>query len=277
MILYDHKFYIQNSGGKIMANVPIKVLLVEDDIEECNKYKNISEKRNDINIVVVTNSSAKAIEYLKHYKPDAVILDLELHKGEGSGFDFIENMAKQSTSKRPNIVVTTNVCSDSVYDFCHKNRIDFIFYKKQVNYSQEKVLDTLLLLSGYDDEKTVEYEVDEKVEEDKIMEKINKELELIGISSHLQGKKYLCDAIYFVIKNGEKDSKISIIQHLVGKYKKSNSTISRAMQNAILHAWRISSLEDLTTYYTARINYETGVPTPTELIYYYADKIKKEL
>ena len=49
------------------------------------------------------------------------------------------------------------------------------------------------------------------------------------------------------------------------------------MQNAILHAWRISSLEDLTTYYTARINYETGVPTPTELIYYYADKIKREL
>lgn len=49
------------------------------------------------------------------------------------------------------------------------------------------------------------------------------------------------------------------------------------MQNAILHAWRISSLEDLTALYTARINYETGVPTPTEFIYYYADKIKKML
>lgn len=277
MILYDRKFIYRIVEEEKMANIPMKILLVEDDVEECNKYKNISDKRNDINIVAVTNSSTKAIEYLKHYKPDAVILDLELHKGEGSGFDFIENMAKQNIAKRPNVIVTTNVCSDSVYDFCHKNRIDFIFYKKQANYSQEKVLDTLLLLSGYENEKTVEYGVDEKVEENKIMEKINKELELIGISSHLQGKKYLCDAIYFVIKNGENDSKISIIQHLVGKYKKSNSTISRAMQNAILHAWRISSLEDLTTYYTARINYETGVPTPTELIYYYADKIKKEL
>lgn len=260
-----------------MANVPMKILLVEDDIDECNTYKEISSKRNDINLVAVTNSSTKAIEYLKRYKPDAVILDLELNKGEGSGFEFIESMAKKSMNKRPNIVVTTNVCSDSVYDFCHKNKVDFIFYKKQVNYSQEKILDTLLLLKGYDDKMIVEYEVDEKLEEDKIMEKINKELELIGISSHLQGKKYLCDAIYFVIKNDEGDSKISIIQHLVGKYKKSNSTISRAMQNAILHAWRISSLEDLTTHYTARINYETGVPTPTELIYYYADKIKREL
>jgi len=260
-----------------MASIPMKILLVEDDIEECNRYKEISNKRCDINLVAITNSSTKAIEYLKHYKPDAIILDLELNQGEGSGFEFIENIAKQSMNKRPNIVVTTNVCSNSVYDFCHRNKIDFIFYKKQVNYSQEKILDTLLLLSGYQSEKVIEYEIDEKVEESKIMEKINKELELIGISSHLQGRKYLCDAICFVIQNDKSDSKISIIQHLVGKYKKSNSTISRAMQNAILHAWRISSLEDLTTHYTARINYETGVPTPTELIYYYADKIKKEV
>lgn len=54
-------------------------------------------------------------------------------------------------------------------------------------------------------------------------------------------------------------------------------TISRAMQNAILYAWRISAIEDLTTYYTAKINYETGVPTPTEFIYYYANKIKKKM
>lgn len=49
------------------------------------------------------------------------------------------------------------------------------------------------------------------------------------------------------------------------------------MQNAILHAWRRSSLEDLEKNYTAKINYETGIPTPTEFMYYYADKIKKAI
>ena len=29
--------------------------------------------------------------------------------------------------------------------------------------------------------------------------------------------------------------------------------------------------------YTARINYATGVPTPMEFIYYYVEKIKKEI
>ena len=43
--------------------------------------------------------------------------------------------------------------------------------------------------------------------------------------------------------------------------------------------WEVvkSSIEDLQKYYTAAVNYNTGVPTPTELIYYYVEKIKKSI
>ena len=257
-----------------MEKVLIKILLVEDDINECETYKNIIKNRTDVELVSITNSSTRAIEDYKFYKPDAIILDLELSDGEGSGFDFIENIKKQNIKRFPTIIVTTNVHSDTVYDFCHKNNVDFIFYKKQKNYSQEKIINTILLLNNYNNDREITG-IDKKSQEEEIKYKINQELDLIGISTHLHGRKYLCDAIYFVLQND--NSKVSIVQFLVNKYKKSNSTISRAMQNAILHAWRITPLEDLSTYYTARINYETGVPTPTELIYYYADKIKKEL
>lgn len=49
------------------------------------------------------------------------------------------------------------------------------------------------------------------------------------------------------------------------------------MQKRNIICMRISAIEDLTTYYTAKINYETGIPTPTEFIYYYANKIKKTI
>ena len=113
--------------------------------------------------------------------------------------------------------------------------------------------------------------------EEKISHVINNELDLIGIGLHLQGRKYLYDAIYFIITEVDSNKNSTVVQYLVNKYKRSNSTISRAMQNAILHAWRRSSLDDLEKYYTAKINYETGVPTPTEFIYYYAEKVKKML
>ena len=256
---------------------PITIMLVEDDANECAIYKNILKDREDVKIVCITNSSSKALEEYDIRKPDAIILDLELTDGEGSGFDFIESMNERPKDKLPKIVVTTNVHSTAVYDYCHNNNIDFVFYKKQKNYSRENVISTIILLNNYDaTNRVVSIQQDEGKLETTIYNKINKELDLIGVGTHLHGRKYLCDAIYFIVNSGD-NSKVSIVQHLVSKYKKSSSTISRAMQNAILHAWRITPIEDLTKYYTARVNYETGVPTPTEFIYYYSDKIRKEI
>ncbi len=260
-----------------METIPITILIVEDDVNECAIYKNIVKNRDDVKIIAITNSSTKAIEEFEINNPDVVILDLELTDGEGSGFDFIEAMKEYPLNRRPKIIVTTNVHSNTVYDYCHNNNIDFVFYKKQKNYSRDNVINTILLLKSYEStNQTVPVDVEDDKLEESIYNRINKELDLIGIAPHLHGRKYLCDAIYFIVHSGD-NSKISIVQHLVGKYKKSSSTISRAMQNAILHAWRITPIEDLTKYYTARVNYETGVPTPTEFVYYYSDKIRKEI
>ncbi len=258
-------------------NKPMKLLLIEDDIKECDIYKKINKARKDIEFVAMTGSDVEGLKYVKKYMPEGIILDLELNKGTGTGFNFLKELKQLKLTIMPKIVVTTNICSDSVYEFLHENGVEFIFYKKQNNYSQENVINTILLVRGYNIVTQDKIEEDNINTKDIISEKINKELDLIGISTHLQGRKYLHDSILYIIENENFNHKVTVVQYLVNKYKKSNSTISRAMQNAILHAWRISSLEDLTTYYTAKINYETGVPTPTEFMYYYADKIKKQL
>ena len=41
--------------------------------------------------------------------------------------------------------------------------------------------------------------------------------------------------------------------------------------------YNVTAIEDLEKLYTAHINYNTGVPTPVEFIYYYVEKIKKEI
>lgn len=260
-----------------MSNKPMKLLLIEDDENECNIYKNISKTRRDIEFIGITGSDIEGLSYVKQYNPEGIILDLELNKGTGTGFNFIEGLQQLDLEVIPKIVITTNICSDSVYDFLHQNGVEFIFYKKQNNYSEENVINTILLIRGYKDKIINQSKEEIEHSTNNVSNMISKELNLIGISTHLQGRKYLHDSILYIIENQSKDQKITVVQYLVGKYKKSNSTISRAMQNAILHAWRISALEDLNTYYTAKINYETGVPTPTEFIYYYADKIKKQL
>ena len=73
------------------------------------------------------------------------------------------------------------------------------------------------------------------------------------------------------------DSDLNVIQYLTKIHKKSETTITNGIKNAIIHAWRASSVDDLLIYYTAKINYKTGIPTPMEFIYFYVDKIKKEI
>lgn len=265
-----------------MSSKVLNIILIEDDKSECAKFEKYIKTRNDVNLIASTDSDIEGLELIKKTLPDAIILDIELHNGTGNAnsFNLIETLQTMKFTKRPKIVVNTVVSSNTVYDYLHDKGIDLIFYKKQQNYSIENVINTLVLLSGYNEDKSFTGNIvveDTKENEEKISNIINDELNLIGVSLHMQGRKYLHDAIYYLITNTNGGENISAVQHLVNKYKRSSSTISRDMQNAILHAWRVSSLEDLETYYTAKINYETGVPTPTEFIYYYADRIKKLL
>lgn len=254
---------------------PMTILIIEDDEYEINNFKNYMETRKDIKLIKTTNSSTEGIEYAKLYMPDAVILDLELHKGEGSGLDFLEKINELNLDFKPLIIVTTNISSNIIYNHIHELGVDFIFYKKQTNYNPEIVINSIVSLrktlsnNKANSVQTTETPGDRQT---RIKEKINREMDLIGISNHLKGRKYLFDAILYLVENNNKSN--SVFYYLANKYKVANSSISRAMQTAINYAWRVSSIDDLMIHYKARINYETGVPTPTEFIYYYAERIR---
>lgn len=266
-------------GGTLFmnSNKPMTILLVEDDISDCNLFKSYIENKEDVKLIGIANSPDKALEYIKTYIPEAIILDIELNNGKGSGLEVLEGLKTIKLDIKPLIAITTNISSKSVYNYAHKNGADLIFYKLKDDYSAELVIKNLMLLrETILITRNVNTNTETKYERDKrISDRINRELDLIGISSHLVGRKYIHDAIIYILENN--NEKENVFLHLAKVYKKGNSTIGRAIQTAIEHAWRRSSIEDLEKYYTAAVNYNTGVPTPTELIYYYVEKIKKTL
>ena len=111
---------------------------------------------------------------------------------------------------------------------------------------------------------------------ERIMERIRTELDLIGIGVRYRGRAYLEEAI-FALVNKEKKSSEAVIYQVAEDRKATYGGILRAIQTAIHNAWETSAIEDLQKYYTARINIHTGVPSPTEFIHYYADKIRKTM
>lgn len=200
-------------------NGKIKIILIEDNEIESKEFEDYINHVNNVSLISHTKSSIEAIELVKKHSPDTIILDLELHNGLGSGFDFLSGLNNLALHYKPFVIVTTNIVSNVIYDRLHKDFVD-----------------------------------------------------LIGISYRLKGRDYLFEAIYYLLTNDEQNA--NVFQHLSKHYKLLISSISRAIQTAINHTWRTSSIEDLRANYTAPINFNTGVPTPTEFIYYIVKKLK---
>lgn len=256
---------------------PMSILLIEDDEYEVNSFKNYVQTRDDVKLIKSTNSSYEGIELVKKYMPEGIILDLELHKGKGSGLNFLEEIGKIKLDFKPLIIVTTNVASSIVYNHIHKLGVDFIFYKKQADYSPEIVINSMLPLREtlYSNNGNKELQTTETPAEyeERIKEKINIELDLIGISSHLKGRDYLFDAILFLIQD-KNENQESAFDYVANKYKIVSTSPGKAMQTAINRAWRTSPTDELEKHYKAKIDLDRGVPTALQFIYYYKKKIQ---
>ena len=259
-----------------METKPMKILIIEDDINDCNNFINCVKSRKDIEIVAVTDSDVDGLRYVQTKSPEGIVLDLELNNsttGNTDSLDFLSNLKKLKLKYDPIVIVTTHVNSKRTYEILHRNGVDLILYKDHPKYSCNLVLNHFINLRKIPIEATASSVEDIfKTKKNKISDCINHELELIGITSNLKGRKYIHDAILYLIEN--EDSDMNVIKYLTTVHKKSATTVTNGIQNAIYHAWRTSPIEDLTRYYTARVNYETGIPTTMEFLYYYRDKIK---
>ena len=250
----------------------IKLILVEDNEQERNIFENAINKRNDILLLASTNSSNKALELVKNSLPDAIILDLELHDGAGSGFDFLSNLENLNLEYTPLILVTTNFSSNIIFDKLHRDFSALVFYKKQIDYSPKLILDNIALLCEKPDDFAKKSMISFEEKDNVIRDEINKKLDLIGISYKLKGRDYIFDGIYYSLTNP--NSTMSVFEYLSNHYKISTKGIYRAMDTAINRAWNTSAIEDLRLHYTAPINIHTCVPTPSEFISYYVTKLK---
>lgn len=251
----------------------LSVLLVEDDQYTCKQITDYAKKFNDINIVEVTNNSYSAYKYVIEHAPDAVILDLELQQGSGTGLQFLTDLSNTSGINMPYILITTNNSSPRTYEFTRKKGADFILYKHSDDYTNQTPIDFLRM--------TMEIIIDttHKQKNQKISSTTNQidceriiiqQLETLGFQHNMLGFKYLKDAIFLVMN----DPSCQFTQKISTKYHKSFASVERAMHNAIDKVWKYGNLQILQKEYTAYINPNKGMPTISEFVFFFADKIE---
>lgn len=261
---------------------PMTLLLIEDDVRDCLIFKDYINKREDVKLIGITDSSDEGIKLVQTHLPEAVILDLQLTRGSGSGIQFLKDLKAKQLAFRPIIIVTSSNQSEIVKDYIEDLGIDFYFCKRQRNYSVDLVINTLLPLRNHlrfceDNDEKFNRAMIESPEELKyrIHERIDTELDLIGIRAKYKGRNYLREGIYLQIE--ERIEGGSVIERVAAKNRHAYNSISTVMQTAINDAWKNANPKELEVHYTARISPKTGTPTPSDFIHYYARKIQKTL
>ena len=255
----------------------LTILLVEDDPQACKDIiMEIGKNADVFSLVGVTNNSNRALQYVWDAQPDAIILDLELHEGGGDGLDFLKKLKNADVARPPFVLVTTNNISTLTHKVAREYGADFIMTKNQEGYSAQSVVDFIkiartVIISRPKRETLTGQESDELAER-RIQRRISHELDKVGISAKSVGYRYLIDAIMIIMKKP-----VQHVCRIIGaKYNKTENSVERAMQNAINRAWANSDINDLLADYTARIKSSKGIPTITEFIFFYAQKLNNE-
>ena len=262
-----------------MSNHTLTILLIEDDKIACQELSKYIEKFDDIKLLGITQNAEEGIFMVQTMLPDVVILDIELHGSTSNGIMFLAMLNANSPAKRPYILITTNNSSSVTYETVRNLGADFIMAKAQSDYSAQYVIEFLRMMQhmilNSRSLPVTDLSTEDIWEKNKAsyVRRINRELDLIGISPRNIGYRYLTDAILVLIK----DPAANVYKQLAADYQKNDASIERAMQNAINRAWHVSSIEDLLSHYTAKIHSEKGVPTTLEFVHYYANKIKLDL
>lgn len=254
----------------------LTVILVEDDTQACTRFLEHAETIDSLDLLGVSNNSYRALQLVEHYHPDAVILDLELHDGVGNGLQFLQDLKALDIPFMPYILITTNNSSRTTYDCAREFGADFIMAKHAPDYSELNALSFLGMMKTIihntqtpKNESAITTESPDQREK-RIRKRIALEIEKVGIHPRFTGYNYLIDSIYLIIEGQTSNISVTIGQ----QYGKTHTSVERAMQNAIDRAWKGTDIQQLLKHYTVRISSEKGVPTLSEFIFYYANKIK---
>jgi len=274
-----------------MSTKPMRLLLIEDEIGDALRFADCASRRSDINFVGMTDSSEDGLNLVKSKLPEGIILDLQLVKGKGSGLQFLEMLNDAELTLRPLVVVTTSNQSDAISRLVGELGADFFFSKSQHGYNEDFVIDTLLSLRRVlrvkqkkpraempaQNELRKSRELVESPDDrrKRIYNRIDVELDLVGIRAKLKGRTYLREAIYIQIHS--KKERGSGIEEVATKFNHTYASINKTMQTAINDAWDHGDVEEILAHFTARIKAQNGVPHVSDFIHFYVDKIRNSI
>lgn len=260
----------------------IKLMLVEDDREVCDSYRQALKNYQKMILCYETDSEQEALCYMKSHHADVIILDLELR--EGDGISFLDEL-KNEGSHKPFVVVITNTISNIILNLVRQNGADYIYQKTNLSYSPYKVLSII--------EKAFPYkQISDTQSEQQLAEKYTQErydrltrkyimdyLQNLGFKPSVAGTRYLQELLFLVISGEKRLDEVNIRELYAATgavCNNSGANVEKAIRVAIEGAWQTARFSALEKYYPFEYDEDKGKPTNRDFIYNLSSILRAE-
>ncbi|MBE5929165.1 MAG: sporulation transcription factor Spo0A [Lachnospiraceae bacterium] len=257
----------------------MRILIADDNTKMIDTLDKLISKEDDMEVCATAQDGVDAVDKIKKFKPDVVLLDIIMPKLDGLG--VIERIRdKEQLEKVPEFIVISGIGQDVVTENAFELGVAYYILKP---FDNDVVISRIRKLRSNLKGKfavngTGVYERINNRREHDLESDVTNIIHEIGVPAHIKGYQYLRDAIMMSVNDGEMLNSITKLLYpsIAKQHKTTPSRVERAIRHAIEVAWSRGKVDTIDELFGYTINNGKGKPTNSEFVALIADKIRLE-
>lgn len=207
-------------------------------------------------------TGTEALDLVEALRPDVLILDDVLPNLDGLGV-----LTRLDPKQKPGVLLLMSCASDQLIQLYYQHGASYCLLRPA---SPELVAERALLVAGRHPFPNANPSA---VRPSRTVAEL---LRRTGVPAHLQGYRYLKDAVQYVLDNG--GDLCGMTKELYPAIARKHSTVPARVERSIRHAievaWNRADLTELQRLFGSTINLSRGKPTNSEFVAMLADHLR---
>ncbi|MBQ9886936.1 MAG: sporulation transcription factor Spo0A [Lachnospiraceae bacterium] len=252
------------------------VVIADDNHRIVELLSQLLKKHGGFNVVATAQDGEEAVENVRLFKPDILLLDIVMPKLDGIG--VMDRINRDNTlKKKPAVVVITAMGQEWVNQTVFKMGAAYYIAKPFDTESVAGQIERVAFQDILNDRKKIVVNRNDYMLST-LQSEVTKLLHDIGVPAHIKGYGYLRDAVILAVNNESMvDSITKTLYPAIAKMNESTaSRVERSIRHAIEVAWNRGNMDIIDEMFGYTINSGKGKPTNSEFIALVSDKIRIE-
>lgn len=240
------------------------VVIANDNHEERQRLVDKFDGMNQFAVVGEARHGLEAVELVRTLRPDLLILDDVLPHLDGLGV-----LAELNPGERPHVLLLLSCASDLLVQHYYANGASYCLLRP---CQPDLVAERALLVCGHPSASQAP-SAGRAVPSPRTIAEL---LRRSGVPAHLQGYRFLKDAVQYVLSINKSTCGMTkeLYPHIARLHGTQPNRVERSIRHAIEVAWGRADINDLQRLFGATVHHVRGKPTNAEFVAMLADHLR---